>query len=73
MPKVTVYLPDNLYREARERGLPLSSLTQQALEQAIRRDRATEWVTRVESRPARVKRRINTSALIESVRDEFAE
>jgi post-segregation antitoxin (ccd killing protein) len=73
MPKVTVYLPDDLYQQARERGLPVSTLAQQALEQAIARDRATAWVTAVESRPPRVKRRLDTSTLMDQVRDEFDE
>lgn len=30
MPKISVYLPDDLYREVRERNLPLSALTQDA-------------------------------------------
>jgi post-segregation antitoxin (ccd killing protein) len=71
MPKITVYLPEGLYREARDRALPLSALAQHAVEDAVRRARATDWVERVGSRRPRVKRRIDTSALIEQVRDEF--
>lgn len=70
---MTVYLPDDLYREARQRALPVSALAQQALEQAIRRARAGEWVASVESRGTRVKRRIDTSALLQRVRDEFGQ
>lgn len=71
MPKISVYLPDELYREARERRLPISSLTQEAIEQALRRSRATEWVDLVAARRVRVKRKIDTSALMAKVRDEF--
>jgi post-segregation antitoxin (ccd killing protein) len=31
IPKVSVYLPDDLYRETRERNLPPSALTQDAI------------------------------------------
>ena len=71
MPKVTVYLPEDLYREARDRDLPLSSLAQDAVALAVRRARATEWVEKVRARGTRSKRRIDTSALMDQVRDDF--
>ena len=36
MPEVSVYLPDELYRAAQERKLPLSALAQEAVERALR-------------------------------------
>ncbi len=68
---MTVYLPEELYREARDRELPLSTLAQQAVEQAVRRARATEWVERVAGRRSRVTHRVDTSSLLAQVRDEF--
>lgn len=71
MPKVSVYLPDDLYAAAREQGLPISTLAQQAIEGALRAKRTDEWVARVRSRPARVSERLDTSAAIDAARDEF--
>ncbi|TRW43800.1 type II toxin-antitoxin system CcdA family antitoxin [Georgenia yuyongxinii] len=71
MPKVSVYLPDELYRQARERGLPLSSLTQKAVEDALRRAGLQEWIDRERIRPPRATVAVNTSALLEHVRDNF--
>jgi post-segregation antitoxin (ccd killing protein) len=71
MPKVSVYLPDELYRKARERDLPLSALAQQAIEQALRRASLDEWIAHERSRPRRTTQAIDTSRLMEEVRDEF--
>jgi post-segregation antitoxin (ccd killing protein) len=71
MPKVSVYLPDDLYREARERRLPISLLAQQALEAALRHQRTEQWVERVRARQPRVSQRVDTAALLGQVRDEF--
>jgi len=35
MPKMTVYLPDELYELAKDRGLPVSELLQQAIRREI--------------------------------------
>ncbi|BCY14052.1 Clp protease N-terminal domain-containing protein [Actinoplanes sp. L3-i22] len=37
MPKINVYLPDELAEAVRETGLPVSAICQRALEQAVRR------------------------------------
>ena len=71
MPKVSIYLPDELYRKARERDLPLSALAQEAIEQALRRDELDEWVAHERSRPRRATQAIDTSRLMEEVTDEF--
>jgi post-segregation antitoxin (ccd killing protein) len=71
MPKVSVYLPDELYREARMRQLPLSSLVQEAVERALRNSDRQEWVLRLRSRPRRHEGIIDTAVLQRSVRDEF--
>lgn len=48
MPRMQVYLPDELYRQVKERGLPASELLQQAVAAEIRRQelcsRADEYV-----------------------------
>ncbi|MBB6374592.1 post-segregation antitoxin (ccd killing protein) [Pseudonocardia eucalypti] len=45
MPEVEVYLPDELYREALEAGLPLSALAQEAVERALRDGEPPERVS----------------------------
>lgn len=41
-----VYLPEHLYREVKERGLPASELLQQAVEAEVRRRRLNEELDR---------------------------
>jgi post-segregation antitoxin (ccd killing protein) len=71
MPKVSVYLPDELYRRARERGLKLSALTQAALEEALRDDANGPWIDAQRQRPRRVTSDFDTTELLGAVRDEF--
>lgn len=71
MPKVSVYLPDELYRRAREQGIKLSALTQEALERELARDPNAAWVARVRERDRRVDQDVDTSGLLAEVRDEF--
>jgi post-segregation antitoxin (ccd killing protein) len=42
MPRVQVYLPDELYRELKQRDLPASELLQQAVRHELARRRALE-------------------------------
>ena len=71
VPKVSVYLPDELYREAKTRQLPLSSLVQEAVERALRNFERQEWVLRLRSRPRRHEGVIDTALLLFSVREDF--
>jgi post-segregation antitoxin (ccd killing protein) len=71
MPKVSIYLPDALYREAQARKLPLSALSQQAVETALRESDRRDWVARVRSRPQRCHTTIDTALLLTEVREEF--
>ncbi|HYT10568.1 MAG TPA: type II toxin-antitoxin system CcdA family antitoxin [Mycobacteriales bacterium] len=71
MPKVSVYLPDDLYREVRARHLPLSALTRSAVEQALRAADRHDWVARVRSRPSRQERPVDTARVMADVREEF--
>ncbi len=49
MPRMQVYLPDALYREVKERGLPASELLQEAVVAELRRQeleaRADQYLT----------------------------
>jgi len=71
MPKVSVYLPDDLYAEARARDLPLSKLTQEAVERAIRTASLDDWIERMRSLPRQTRSDIDTHAVLDEVRDEF--
>lgn len=73
MPKVSVYLPDALYREVQARKLPLSALTQQAVEQALQASDRRDWVGRVQSRPRRCHTVIDAALLLAQVREEFGQ
>jgi hypothetical protein len=46
MPRMQVYLPDELYRAVKERGLPASELLQAAVEAELRRQRLDEEAER---------------------------
>ncbi|PFG39001.1 post-segregation antitoxin (ccd killing protein) [Georgenia soli] len=71
MPKVSVYLPDELYRRARERGISLSALTQEAVERALRTSDISDWVARERARPPRAERQVDIENLMDDVREEF--
>lgn len=71
MPKVSVYLPDGLYRAARERNLPISSLAQEAIAAALHRDTNTRWVEQERARPRRVGPPIDMEKLMDEVRDQL--
>ncbi len=73
MPKVSVYLPDELLAEVRCRGLPLSSLTQLAVQDAIRAEDTAAWVVRVRARRPDVSGEVDVAALMAAVRDELEE
>ena len=42
MPRMQVYLPDELYKAVKERDLPASELLQEAVEAELRRQRLNE-------------------------------
>lgn len=71
MPKVSVYLPDELYRRARELRLPVSALTQAAIQREIERDPNADWIERVRDRPARSGAELEASELMAAVREDF--
>lgn len=50
MPKVSVYLPDDLHDEVRRRGLSLSGLTQAAVREAIAKDELSAWLETMRDR-----------------------
>lgn len=46
MPRMQVYLPDDLYAAVKERGLPASELLQEAVEAELRRQQLNEEADR---------------------------
>lgn len=71
MPKVSVYLPDDLYRAARDRQLSISALTQRAIEQELGVSTTNRWVDRVRSRAPRAVGEFDTAQVLDEVRSEF--
>jgi post-segregation antitoxin (ccd killing protein) len=71
VPEVSVYLPDELYRAAQERKLPLSALVQEAVERALRKAELKERVERMRARPRLCDIELDTAAVLDEVREEF--
>lgn len=58
-------------RDARERGLKLSWLTQSAVEQALRDDANAPWIDAQRRRPRREVAEFDMAALLDEVRERF--
>jgi post-segregation antitoxin (ccd killing protein) len=71
MPKVSVYLPEELYAAARAEGLPVSALAQRAIEEALQQRDTRAWARRVRDRAPRVTRTLDTAAALDEARSEF--
>jgi len=71
MPKVSVYLPDDLYRRAKEHDLPISKLAQEAITDALDGKPNEAWLHRMRERLPGKARAFDTSALMDEVREEF--
>jgi post-segregation antitoxin (ccd killing protein) len=51
MPRVNIYLPDDLAAEAKAAGLNVSQVAQHALRERLNRKRTAEWVARIQKLP----------------------
>jgi post-segregation antitoxin (ccd killing protein) len=71
MPKVSVYLSDELYAAVRSRGLSLSSLTRSAVQQALADSGRQEWIARMAAVPRAGGPAVDTGRLLAEVREEF--
>jgi post-segregation antitoxin (ccd killing protein) len=71
MPKVSVYLSDELYAAARSRGLSLSALTRSAVEQALTASVRQDWIARMADLPRAGGPVLDTGGLLSEVREEF--
>jgi ATP-dependent Clp protease ATP-binding subunit ClpA len=58
MPKINVYLPDDLADAVRESGIPVSAICQRALEQAVQRVTAIRDATLTDLDPAALAERL---------------
>lgn len=70
MPKVSVYVSDDLYDAVRLHGIPVSAVAQEALEAAVAAEANRAWVDRLRKRPLRTSA-VDTSALLDEVRQAF--
>lgn len=70
MPKVSVYLSDELYRRAREHGMPISALTQRAIEDALAARQVSAWAETVRAR-TRTRGPVDTAGAVAAAKDEF--
>lgn len=71
MARVNVYLPDDLFEEAKAVGLNVSGLTQEALRSALMAHRLDEWLDGVTAmRPLGVSHRAVTRA-VEAAKGEL--
>lgn len=71
MPKVSVYLPDDLYHAARARNLSISALTQRAIEHELQAGAVDNWIQRMRARPRPKVGDFDMSELMDEVRGEF--
>ena len=73
MARVNVYLPDDLAEQARDAGINVSSITQDALRRELSGRNTSAWLAQVRTlRPAGVSHDEAIAALYE-VRDEIGE
>jgi post-segregation antitoxin (ccd killing protein) len=70
MARVNIYLPDDLAKRAREAGLNVSAIAQEALESQLRVHEMDAWLERVRNLPGRSGTHAATIAALDAVRAE---
>lgn len=70
MPKVSIYLSDELYAEAKRQNLPLSQVAQEAFEAALIEKHNAQWIATARARPVRATS-LTTEELMAAVDEEF--
>ncbi len=70
MPRLSVYVADELYEAVRSHGIAVSAVAQAALQAEVSRRANDRWVERARRQPVR-ESPIDTSGLMGQVRDEF--
>lgn len=71
MPRVNIYLPDDLAAAVRAAGINLSALTQEALRRHLAGRTTDAWLATLDPAPARVSHE-DALAELEAVREEPA-
>lgn len=72
MARLNVYVPDELAARAREAGLNVSKLTQEAIEEELQRSALQVWMERVRANPPLPElSREDARQIMDKVRDEF--
>jgi post-segregation antitoxin (ccd killing protein) len=71
MPRVNIYLPEDLAAEAREAGVNVSQVAQDALRKQLNRKRTAEWVARVRKLPPTGVTHEQVIAALHVVREEM--
>jgi post-segregation antitoxin (ccd killing protein) len=71
MPRVNIYLPDDLAAAVRAAGLNLSSLTQEAIRRHLAGRTTDTWLATLDSTPAHVSHD-DALAALDAARDEPA-
>ena len=71
MPRVNIYLPDDLAAEAREAGVNVSQVAQAALRKQLNKKRSAEWVARVRRLPPTGVTHGQVTGALHAVREEM--
>jgi post-segregation antitoxin (ccd killing protein) len=71
MARVNVYLPDELAARARDAGLNVSGVTQEALEQALALKDTDRWLDRLEHLPRTEIAHARVIEALDDARDEL--
>lgn len=69
MARLNVYVPDELAARAREAGLNVSSLTQQAISHELAKDRTSHWLASIPVGPGVAHDRVMEA--LDGAREEF--
>ncbi len=71
MSRINVYLPDELALQAKEAGLNVSNLTQQAIRSALAADNLSSWLSRVSALDSTGVEHKAVLAAVAAAKDEF--
>jgi post-segregation antitoxin (ccd killing protein) len=73
MARVNIYLPDDLAADAKEAGLNVSQVAQDALRRELERQQSASWVGRVRELPPTGVTHEQVIAALHAVRDEMGQ
>jgi post-segregation antitoxin (ccd killing protein) len=73
MPRINIYVPEDLAAKAREAGLNVSRLTQEAIRIELGRQELRSWLKELERLPKHDISHEDVMAALDAARDEFGE